>query len=152
METANSVNLQVAKDFSVPVQRLYEAWITEPDLKAWWHPMGNTLARLVNDIKEGGTVRYEFATEEGAHSFTISGVYKEVEQGKHLQYTWNWEVPSNAVENAEFLLTIDFKESGNGSRLEVSQDNFKDEESVQPHREGWEKALEDLKQYLERKG
>lgn len=152
MQTANAVNLHVAKDFSVPAERLYEAWVTEPDLKAWWRPMGNVLTRLINDIKEGGTVRYEFATEGGEHSFTINGTYKKVEQGKHLQYTWNWEVPSNAVENAEFLLTINFLPQGAGSRLEVSQDNFKDEESVQPHREGWEKALEDLKQYLEHKG
>jgi uncharacterized protein YndB with AHSA1/START domain len=62
MENREGVALQTSKDFMVPVQRLYDAWTTENDLKQWWRPMDNTLASMTNELKEGGKVHYAFET------------------------------------------------------------------------------------------
>ncbi len=148
MENNSSLEVQATKKFNVPVQRLYEAWISEKDLKQWWHPMGNQLMQLVNELKEGGQILYAFETAEQKPAFKISGEYKEVKEQQRLVYTWNWEVPDSAVGDSDFELTIVFSEAGNGSRLDVKQANFKTEEAIQPHKEGWEKALNDLAQHL----
>jgi uncharacterized protein YndB with AHSA1/START domain len=142
------IQLNAEKEFPVPVERLYQAWIDPEALKQWWHPMGNQLQRAQTKPEKGSKVEYVFANDQGDHSFTINGTYKEVEEGKKLAYTWNWQVPDAAVGNSEFLLTVVFSPAGNGSRIAVTQANFKDEEAVQPHHEGWEKGLNDLHRFL----
>lgn len=151
METGNAITLDVSKDMPVPVARLYQAWVSPDDLKQWWHPMGNILQHAVTEPKTGGPVEYAFATDSGEHSFTIKGTYKDVQPEKQLVYSWNWEVPSATVGDSDYLLTIRFESAGSGSRLSVTQENFTSEESVHPHRDGWEKALTELQQYLSTK-
>jgi uncharacterized protein YndB with AHSA1/START domain len=148
MNQQNAIKLEVQKEFPVPVPRLYQAWIDPETLKQWWHPMGNTLQQATTTPEPGGTVQYVFANEQGAHSFTINGTYKEVEDGKRLVYTWNWKVPEATVGDSDFVLQVKFDAAGNGSRLSVTQENFSAEEAVQPHREGWEKALNELHHFL----
>lgn len=148
METNNAIQLTLSKDFNVPVARLYQAWITPDDLKQWWRPMGNILQHATTPPKQDGQIEYVFANEQGAHSFTITGVYKEVQEEKKLVYTWNWQIPAATVGDSAFLLTIEFSAAASGSRINVTQENFTDEEAVHPHQDGWEKALTDLQQFL----
>jgi len=148
MERAVDLNVEVSRTFNVPVERLYQAWTSEEDLRQWWRPMENRLKHLTNDITPGGQVVYTFESDQGNEVLTIKGDYKEVEAGRKLVYTWNWLLPTPTVHNSDFLLTVLFEPTENGSRLQVKQENFAHEESVQPHRDGWEKALTDLEQYL----
>ena len=148
METSQAIKLDIAKSFPVTADRLYQAWTSPEDLKQWWHPMGNILQRATTKPQVGAPVEYVFATEAGAHSFTINGQYKEVQENQRLVYTWNWNLPAATVGNSAFLLTVVFNNEGTGSRLSVTQENFTDEEAVHPHSEGWEKALNDLHHFL----
>lgn len=148
METAKALQLHIEKDFSAPVDRLYQAWVNEKDLKQWWHPMGNILQHASTKPALNAAVQYAFVNENGEHSFTISGTYKAVQEGVRLVYTWNWQVPAATVGNSDYLLTVVFSEQPNGSRLSITQENFTDEEAVHPHRAGWEKALSDLHHFL----
>ena len=132
----------------VPVNRLYRAWTNEADLKQWWHPMGKVLQHARIKPEVNAPLEYVFATKEGEHSFTINGTYKEAAPENKLVYTWNWKVPAATVADSDYLLTVVFKEQENGSQLSVTQENFTDEEAVKPHREGWEKALDGLHQFL----
>lgn len=151
MEQQTAKKIEVSKEFDASVDQLYKAWIEEEALKAWWHPMGNELTNVENEVKEGGKITYDFANTEGQHAFTIKGNYKEVQPGQQLVYTWNWEVASDAVGNSDYLLHIHFSEAGEGrSRLGVTQEGLKEDEAVQPHQQGWEEALNSLEQYLKK--
>jgi uncharacterized protein YndB with AHSA1/START domain len=147
METNNELTVKAEKDFSVRVEELYSAWTKPQLLKQWWKPIGNELADVVNDLKEGGTVKYVFSDND----IIISGTYKEVKENEKLVYSWNWQIPNDAVRNGEFMLTIEFKGSGNGSSIHVTQENFTNHEAMKPHQEGWEKGLNDLQQFLNNK-
>jgi uncharacterized protein YndB with AHSA1/START domain len=140
--------VSVTKDFSVPADRLYRAWVTPEELKQWWHPMGNQLKEVTNELKEGGQIRYVFQNNHQGHSFEIHGQYEEVKESQKLVYSWNWEVPGQNFEESKYRLSVVFTGQDNSSRLEVRQENFADEEAIHPHREGWDKALNDLQQYL----
>jgi len=142
-----SLKVEVEKEFQVPVEQLYSAWNDPEQLKQWWKPMGNTLAEVNNDLKEGGTVRYVFNDE----TIVISGQYEQVQPNKKLVYSWDWQLKEDALRNASYKLTIDFKEAGSGSSLHILQENFENEEVMQPHREGWEKGLADLQSFLKEK-
>jgi uncharacterized protein YndB with AHSA1/START domain len=106
------------------------------------------LQEVTNEIKEGGQIRYVFQNHQHNHPFQITGQYDEVKEGEKLVYSWNWEIPGQNAAESKFKLSVLFTNQDNGSRLEVKQENFADEEAIHPHREGWDKALNDLQQYL----
>ncbi len=144
MEKNQGLKVEAGRSFPVSADQLYKAWTDPEQLKQWWKPMGNTLQNVTNDIRQGGTVRYVFADNK----LNISGEYLEVKENEKLVYTWKWELPNDPVRNADYMLTVEFKSSGNGSDLRVLQENFEDEESLYPHQEGWEKGLSELEQFL----
>lgn len=148
MDASKTASFEIEQDFPVSKEKLYEAWTTEEPLKQWWKPNGNTLQKLTNDIREGGEVKYEFADDEGADVFTISGIYEEAKPAERLVYTWNWDIPAEPIRNANYKLTVEFANNEDGSKLKVKQDEFANDEAIVPHKEGWEKGLRDLKTYL----
>jgi uncharacterized protein YndB with AHSA1/START domain len=141
MEKSTMVNIE--KRFDVNKERLYQAWTQEAELKQWWKPMNKTLLHVENELKEGGNVVYTFENE-----LKIHGRYKEVAKGEKLVYSWVWDLPGDSHHKGEYLLTVYFKEENESSVLQVTQHEFKNEHAVKPHTDGWEKALEDLNQYL----
>jgi uncharacterized protein YndB with AHSA1/START domain len=145
---SSALRLGAEKDFAVPVEQLYKAWITPEDLKQWWHPSDHHLKTVELDVKEGGQFKYEFEGKEGQTALTITGEYHEVKENEKLAYSWNWSISANEVKDSEHELTILFVADGDGSKIKVTQENFENEESINPHQEGWEKALSDLQAYL----
>lgn len=137
-----TVNIQ--KEFNAVKDNLYRAWTEEGSLKSWWKPMDKTLVSVENDIRPGGKVVYTF---EG--DLKIHGEYKEAQPGEKLVYSWIWDLPENGVHGGDYQLTVSFGGEGEKSTLSVLQEAFQNEQSVQPHREGWEQALDDLKRFVE---
>lgn len=150
MAIKEATEILAEKDFSVPVEKLYNAWISPEALKQWWRPMGNQLKDVKNEVREGGEVVYTFETTDQKESLIISGNYQEVKQQEKLVYTWNWNFQNESLQDSEFLLTVEFKSNGSGSSISVKQQNLIDDETVQPHHESWEKGLTDLHEYLTR--
>lgn len=147
----NALKLSAEKDFTVPVEKLYQAWTTPEDLKQWWKPSENHLTTVELDIREGGKFKYEFAGKDEQPTVVITGEYKEVKPNEKLVYSWNWSIPTDTVKPSDHELTIEFTGTGDGSKISVTQKNFQDDESITPHQEGWEKALTDLQTYLNQK-
>jgi uncharacterized protein YndB with AHSA1/START domain len=142
-EQAQQVSIQ--KQFSASRDELYKAWTEENQLKQWWRPMDKELVSVENEIQEGGTVVYTFSND-----LKIQGEYKEVQPGQRLVYSWIWELPEDSHHKCEYLLTVLFNNKDNGSELQVTQENFKNEHSIQPHQDGWEQALENLTAFLDK--
>lgn len=150
METKEALSVRVLKEFNVPVEKLFAAWVSPNELKEWWHPINNQLKEVRNEVQQGGEILYLFQTENGEEAFQITGQYKEVKEKEKLVYTWNWHAANESLQDSSFLLTVIFTTQNNGSKLEVIQENFKNEESIRPHQQGWEKSLTDLAEYLSR--
>jgi uncharacterized protein YndB with AHSA1/START domain len=144
MEINNQQKVEASKQFSVPVEKLYEAWNNPDQLKQWWKPLGNALREVTNDLKPGGTVRYVFDD----NTLVISGTYEEVEKNQKLVYSWNWQFPDNAIKNASYKLTVQFSSTDSGSKINVVQETIKSEEIVHPNEDGWNKGLSDLESFL----
>jgi len=145
METKQNENtVELSKDFSVPVERLFQAWTEPEELKQWWHPMDNTLENVINELHEGGLVEYNFQDK----NLKISGNYQEVSPNEKLVYSWNWELTDSKLHNASYTLTITFESAEGGSRLHVKQEGSSEYEATQSLEEGWKNGLDDLDAYL----
>lgn len=142
------LKIELEHDFAVPVTRLYQAWITTEDLKQWWKPSENKLVKVEQQVQEGGDIRYEFEGQNGQTSLIITGKYSEVKPDEKLVYSWNWDVSADGVSKSDHHLNISFLANGDQSKIKVEQDNFENEESITPHKEGWVKALDALDNFL----
>ncbi len=149
MNNTTQQTIEATRQFNKNVQELYDAWTNEDKLKQWWHPANNKLVLVENEIKEGGNIRYEFATKNGEKSFVIIGQYKEVQPAAKLVYTWNWKIPgSGDTPENHFELTVAFSDDANGSRIHITQKDLDAREAIHPHQKGWEEELERLAQFL----
>ncbi len=61
----------------------------------------------------------------------------------------NWHVKTDLVEDAEYKLMVQFEGNENNSTLSVQQTGFENEHGIEPHRQGWEQALEQLNEFLD---
>ncbi len=148
MEASKNSPIEVKREFPVSRERLYRAWVQAEDLKQWWNPVYGKLVDVDNDIRKGGTVRYSFGSENGEPVVVISGEYSEVQEGRGLVYTWNWETQDASLASGSYELAVSFEGEGEHSTLKVVQKSNDDQEGVFPHREGWENALDDLFSFL----
>ena len=141
--------IHAKKEFTANVNNLYDAWVNPDKLKEWWQPAGNKLVHVLNEVQEGGAIKYEFANESGEKTIVITGEYKEVKPAEKLVYSWDWHMPdSDNYANNHFELTIEFSSEGAGSLIQVMQANEDVEESIQPTKRGWEDELESLNKFL----
>ncbi len=135
------------KSFDTDVQSLYKAWTEERELKQWWKPADRDLKSVEADLKEGGKIVYTFEDNDKT-SLKITGEYEIVIPEEQLAYTWNWHMDNSPIENGEYKLTIDFAKDGDGSKISVKQESNASKEGIHPNEEGWEDALNDLKEFL----
>jgi len=138
--------VDISKQFNVGVENLYEAWTEPEQLKSWWKPMNKNLIDVVNDVKEGGLVKYAFDD----NTLIIEGRYTEVKKLEKLVYTWNWQLPNDEIKDSSYQLTVAFSGNDRASAIHILQENFINEEGTLPHREGWIKGLNDLEKYLDK--
>ena len=139
--------VETSKEINGTVEAVFAAWTEPEQLKAWWKPMNNKLSEVVNDLKEGGKVDYQF--ESG--KLHISGEYSEVKPNEVLAYSWNWEFPDDMVKNGAYKLTVHFSGEGDKTTIKVLQEAAENDESLLPTEQGWSDGLEALKNYVESK-
>ncbi|MCF0074257.1 SRPBCC domain-containing protein [Dyadobacter sp. CY261] len=144
MEEDKELNvIEIERQFDVDVETLFKAWTEAEQLKQWWHPMGESLTDVKNDLNEGGEVAY-YVGEAGLE---ITGTYKEVVLNEKLVYSWVWNMSDEGSESG-YSLNVSFSAEGEGSKLRVIQEGFSGPEFLKPHQDGWDKGLDDLESYL----
>ena len=78
---------------------------------------------------------YWFIMKGAESSHTTRGTFLEVDPPKLIVFTWAWEEGGYA--DIETLLELDFRPSGEGTELTLTQRRFTSEEMRNEHNSGW---------------
>ncbi|WP_069658089.1 SRPBCC family protein [Arcticibacter eurypsychrophilus] len=148
MEASQVKNIEIKKDFPVSKEQLYEAWTNADHLKKWWKPLHATLTEVDNTVEKAGKIKYTFENNGIKDFLIITGEYLEVEENTRLVYTWDWVTKEGPLGNGSYKLTVNFTDADQGSQIAILQESNSKDEAVMPHQDGWEKSLEDLRNYL----
>lgn len=85
----------------------------------------------------GGMYRIEMRSPEN-NAWIVFGEFKEIKTNKKLVFTWNTE------EVIETTVTIEFKEMGNKTEVNLLHDLLPDQEQVDEHSYGWTGCMDNL--------
>ena len=122
-------------------ERVFEAWTTESDLARWSAPEGADVAEAEVDLRVGGRWRILMRAADGSAAWEAVGVYREITPPERLVYTHSWTTDETPVET---LVTIDFHEEGEATRVVMLHEGFLTEQARDGHREGWSSCLDRL--------
>ncbi|MBV8246118.1 MAG: SRPBCC domain-containing protein [Candidatus Eremiobacteraeota bacterium] len=143
LQAATIPALVVHRTYPAPASRVYEAW-TRPELvRQWFQPGDNPITNVEMDVRPGGRYRITFRMQDG-EDWTVGGVYREVRAPERLSFTWQWE-----GDEAEMLVTLEFREQGEATELVLTHERFAEEASRERHGHGWNDGLDKLGAFLE---
>jgi uncharacterized protein YndB with AHSA1/START domain len=124
---------------------VWPLWTTAEGLERWWWPMFDD-ARYEVDAREDGW--YRIRTSSGG--LGVQGRYLELDEGRRIVQTWQWQGGDEGARQYEQVVTIDFTEQEDGTLIRVTQTAALDElESI---REGWQDTLTRLEELVDDEG
>jgi uncharacterized protein YndB with AHSA1/START domain len=134
----------VRRTFDADRKTVFEAW-TDPDAIADW--FGGATAEILSavvDLRVGGA--WQLTARDRGLMGTVRGIYREVEPPARLVYTWSWDPPAGP--GTESLVTVEFREVGDGTEIVITHEGLVTEQGVAFHEQGWTDSLEELARVL----
>jgi uncharacterized protein YndB with AHSA1/START domain len=109
------------------------------------------------DLRPGGRITHAWTDP---HTHTEYGRVVRVEPPHHFSYRWIRGAEAEPEEGNSTLVEFTLSAAGDGSRLRVVETGFskldwpEDQQArdAENHREGWERELDELRQYAEGPG
>ncbi len=132
----------VRRTIAAPPDIIFDAWLDPIALATWMRPgtIRSTAAEV--DARVGGRYRI---TMHGDEDYPHHGVYRVIDRPRKLVFTWI----SNATEQRESLVTVDFFERDGRTEVIVTHEQLPDG-APPSHRAGWESGLTRLVELFER--
>lgn len=155
--------LEIRREFSVPVDVLFQAFATAEALKAWWWPNGLHADRIDLDFREGG--RYFLNMKGQVQGKDVSGgmtgEFEQIVENELIVMTDSFaDVNGRVISPREagmtgdwpeqIFITFEFEAAGKAaSRFHLAQEGIP-EEMQKDCIQGWSESFDKLERYLAR--
>ena len=106
--------LIVLRTLKAPPERVFAAFIDPEVLVRWLGPRGSALSGCVVNAQVGGRFRFEL-TFDGGGAVVLAGVYREVDPGRRLAFSWGVE---GEGDDSEVVVELSPSSLGTQLRLE----------------------------------
>ena len=136
--------LRIRRRFAASPEALFRAWTEPEQIKRWLAPTDEFSTPVAQvDLCVGGSYRIQMKSPEGK-PHTAVGSYRTVDFPAKLVLTWDWQEQSIG----ETVVTVEFREQGNGTELTLTHELFPDAKSRDHHDQGWNGCLDRLARAL----
>ena len=139
--------LRMERTFNAPAQAVFDAWTNDEVLRRWWHAEHDwETPHAEVDVRVGGTVRVVMRNPHDGQEYGGGGEYTVVDPPTRLAFTWTWD---DDEESNQQLIEIELVERDGATTVLFTNSGLASEESRESHRDGWEKAFDNLDLALE---
>ncbi len=145
-KTPDKVSLDITRVINAPRDRVYEAWTDPAQLKEWFGPENVQTRDLIADARVGGRFRWRLINSEG-EEMTVSGEYRELQPGKKIVFTWQWQDDEDWEEHTS-IVTVELDDAEGGTELRLIHEQLPNEQSRDGHTRGWNSALDKLQKFF----
>jgi uncharacterized protein YndB with AHSA1/START domain len=140
------LSLEVKRLIKAPRDRVYAAWTDPAQLKQWFGPEKVQTRDFIADTRVGGKFRWDLTNPEG-EKMTCRGEYRELQPGKKIVFTWQWE-DDETWENHISVVTVELSDADGGTELRLTHERLPNEASRDGHTGGWNSALDKLEKFF----
>jgi uncharacterized protein YndB with AHSA1/START domain len=137
-----TLSIVVRRIVKAPPTRVFEAWTTSAQLRAWWGPRGVTCNDAAVDLRVGGRYRIGNLLPDGK-VIVIEGGFEIIEPPSKLVYTW--QVDGGPIERV--TVRFEAKDGTRSTEVVVVHDGIRDEATKRTHEQGWLGCLDGLEGY-----
>ena len=146
MTQKENLSLEISRLIKAPRDRVYAAWTEPAQLKQWFGPENVQTCDLIADARVGGTFRWDLINSEG-EKMTILGEYRELQPGKKIVFTWQWEDDEDWKNNVS-VVTVELDDADGGTEVRLIHEQLPNEQSRDGHTQGWNSVLDKLERFL----
>ena len=133
------VALEIRRTFPASRERVFRAWTRPEELNRWSAPR-DAVATTEVDLRVGGRYRIVMRGPDG-RTYSVGGVYREVDPPSRLVYTWKWEGTPDAVDS---VVTVEFLERGRSTEVVLRHAGLTDDGDRSRHEDGWNACFDKL--------
>lgn len=130
-----SAAVVVRRTIAASPEDLFDAFLDPEALATWMRP--GTIRSTVATVEPRVGGRYAITMQGESGPLPHTGVYRVIDRPKRLVFTWH----SNATDQKETLVTVDFVKAGAGTEVVVTHEMLS-ESARGPHSSGWSRSLE----------
>lgn len=145
--TAADTRLVIERVLPADRETVFRCW-TDPDhLARWFGPTPDHSTPIAEiDLHVGGRYRIGMRKGKDGETHIVGGIYQEISPPKKLVFTWAWETSVQPPDQT--LVTVEFHEVGNQTRLVLIHERFPHAKMRDQHGEGWNGCLDGLGRLL----
>ncbi len=123
----DKISLEIKRVIKAPRDRVYAAWTDPAQLREW------------------GKFRWELTNCDG-EEMTMRGEYRELQPGKKIVFTWQWEDDEDWKQR-DSVVTVELSDCDGGTEVRLTHEQLPSEESRDRHTEGWKSVLNKLERF-----
>ena len=142
--STNTVELH--RVFKSTADRVYRAFTTPQAFAKWLPPHGYFATVHAIDVQPGGRYRMSFTNLTTGHNEAFGGEYLELEPGKRLRYTAEFDDPNMP---GRMQTTVTLREVFCGVDIHIRQEGIPAMIPVEACYLGWQESLQQLAQLVE---
>ena len=141
--TAADARLVMERVLPADRETVFRCWTDPKHLARWFGPTSEHSTPIADiDLRVGGRFRFGMKKGGDSEAHIVGGIYQEISPPKKLVFTWAWETSVQPPD--ETLVTIEFHEIGNQTRLVLIHERFPHAKMQDQHGEGWNGCLDRL--------
>ena len=141
-------SLVIRRALAASPEKVFSAWTNPEQMQRWFGPSAEYANPFIEvDLRVGGEYRIGFHNAATDHSAVAFGEYVNIEPGRKLVMTWQWE-PPNEHAGAATLLTVEFLPCEAGCELVLTHERIPAAEMRESHSQGWNGMLDRLPEVL----
>jgi uncharacterized protein YndB with AHSA1/START domain len=136
----HELTLDISRTINAPAEKLFNAWLDPAMLSRFMMPgEGMSEAIVENDPREGG--KFSIIMQGQENKIPHSGTYLKIDPHSQLVFTWE---SVHSIDGS--TVTLNFVPEGKGTRIDLHQVKFFNEEKRDAHNMGWNVIFNVLEQ------
>jgi glutathione S-transferase len=154
MTARDTFDLTLSRTIRAPRAKVFDAFVNPDLLRQWFGPRGHAVAETTIDARVGGRYRISMQPMSGK-TFSVGGVYREINAPSRLVFTWKWEGDEmSAMGETLVTVTLDERRGEHGVETEVRllHSGFPAPEAKAAHHDGWGSSLNCLVDLVDARG
>ena len=141
--------LRLERSFTALCAELFRLWLEPEAIKKWfvYHAPVHWVRPPKVEATPGGQYNWSVTSDDDQQKvFTFHGTYYEIKSNQKIVFTWEWDtLPIEDIEGpGNTVVTLEFVQQGESTRLTLTQANLPSEASRQAHQKGWERCLDGM--------